>query len=75
MKFQEAEEMLNSIAKGKYCNLEFAKETYSSGSSRTICRIYVGGEKYYTGNTWSEAFTARELALSKAIEEAPEVEA
>ena len=76
MTYREAEEKLKEISGDKYRALYYNKTTDSYGNVTTVCQIYTSTENHIDqGNTWEEAFAAREARINpipRQIQEPPE---
>jgi len=73
MTFKQAEKKLNKIASGGYYCITYSKSVHHDGTIETLCDIYTSKEGCFDrGNTWQDAFTARERRINPPIQEAPE---
>lgn len=66
MTFKEAKIRLENTAKGKYRAIQYEETIDVSGKTRCVCSIYIDTETWYNGETWGEAFQARDLIVNPA---------
>ena len=67
MTYEQAEERLKKLAKGRVCSLKFEKSFYAK-CVETDCLVYVEGFSWYRGKTWNIAFAILEGEIHNLVE-------
>ena len=67
MTYEQAEERLKKLAKGRVCSLKFEKDFYTNGVD-THCCLYIDGFSWYRGKTWNIAFAILEGEIHNLVE-------
>ena len=70
MKFQDAKDKLEKLAKGKYHTIRYELTEYRSGKQCTRCTLYVDGGPNFVSQTFQECFDL----LEGKLEELPDIE-